>query len=86
MVGITHVARGQRGDYNPHAGPGDITGRRYLAQADSREDRDRAIKTTRDALAGGNEPLEIVSIPGGRSFAIPREVLTFIRAEEEASR
>jgi hypothetical protein len=77
-VGMTHVARGTRGDYDPTSRPGDLTGRIATQQAGAREDRDRAIKATRDALAGGNEPLEIVSIPGGRSFAIPRELVTHL--------
>lgn len=83
MIGTTHVARGIRGDCDPHSHPGDLTGKRAAAQSGAREDRDRAIKATRDALAGGNEPLTMVAIPGGRVFAIPREVLTFIRAEAE---
>lgn len=77
MIGTTHVAKGQRGDYDPHRSPGDLTGRRLMAQAGAREDRDRAIKATRDALAG-NESLEVVAIPGGRSFAIPRELVTHL--------
>lgn len=52
MIGTTTVARGTRGDYDPHAHPGDLTGRRLMAQSGAREDRDRAIKTTCDALAG----------------------------------
>jgi hypothetical protein len=84
MIGTTHVSRGTRGDYDPTTRPGDLTGRIATQQAGAREDRDRAIKATRDALAGGNEPLEIVSIPGGRSFALPKELLSFIRAEAQA--
>jgi hypothetical protein len=78
MIGTTHVSRGTRGDYDPSTRPGDLTGRRLLAQAGAKEDRDRAIKTTRDSLAGADEPLEIVSIPGGRTFALPREVVTHL--------
>ena len=68
---LTKIARGTRGDYDPSTRPGDLTGRRLMAQAGVKEDRDRAIKSTRDSLAGNDEPLTVFSIPGGRSFAIP---------------
>jgi hypothetical protein len=80
MIGTTHVSRGTRGDYDPTNRPGDLTGRRLVAQSGVREDRDRAIKTTRDSLAG-NDELATVAIPGGRTFALPKELLNFIRAE-----
>lgn len=79
MIGTTHVSRGTRGDYDPSTRPGDLTGRRLMAQAGVKEDRDWAIKTTRDALAGADEPIEIIQVPGGRSFAIPRECANYIR-------
>jgi hypothetical protein len=84
-VGATHVARGLRGDWNPNDRPGDLTGRKYLQQADQKILRDDAIRETRNALIG-NEPLEVVSTPGGRSFAIPSEVCAHLRrtgAEED---
>jgi hypothetical protein len=83
MIGTTHVAKGQRGDYDPHRSPGDLTGRRLMAQSGAREDRDRAIKTTRDSLAG-NDELTTVAIPGGRTYALPKELLNFIRASAQA--
>jgi hypothetical protein len=83
MIGTTTVARGTRGDYDPRRSPGDLTGRIAVQQAGAREDRDRAIKATRDALAG-NEELATVAIPGGRTFALPKELLNFIRAEARA--
>lgn len=76
----SRAAMGTRGDYDPNRGPGDLTGRIAAQQAGAREDRDRAIKTTRDALAG-NDELVTVQIPGGRLWALPRELLNFIRAE-----
>jgi hypothetical protein len=85
MIGTTHIARGIRGDYDPHRSPGDLTGRIAVQQAGTREGRDRAIKSMRDALVGTDE-LEIVSIPGGRSFAVPRECAQYLRrlgAEED---
>jgi hypothetical protein len=83
MIGTTHVSRGTRGDYDPTSRPGDLTGRIATQQSGAREDRDRAIKATRDALAG-NEELATVAIPGGRTFALPKELLSFIRAEAQA--
>jgi hypothetical protein len=73
MIGTTHVSRGTRGDYDPSARPGDITGRRLVAQADEKIMRDNALRETRNALTSG-EPLELVSIPGGRTMLLPREV------------
>lgn len=80
---LQHIARGQRGDYNPAARPGDLCAIRAAQQAGAREGYERAIKASRDSLAG-NDELEIVSIPGGRTFAVPAEVVRHIRAEAEA--
>lgn len=74
-IGTTHVARGQRGDYDPSARPGDLTGRRLIANADAKVLRDNAIRETRNAMVGGTEALELVSLPAGRTFAIPAEVV-----------
>jgi hypothetical protein len=66
------AAMGTRGQFTG-GGPGDLCARRAAAQADVRERYERAIKATKDAIQ--NEPIEVVSIPGGRSFAVPAEVV-----------
>lgn len=77
MIGTTHVSRGTRGDYNPSARPGDITGRRHIAQADEKMLHDNALRETRNSLTSG-EAMELVAIPGERTLLLPREVVLYL--------
>jgi hypothetical protein len=76
----THVARGTRGDYNPHACPGDLTGRRFLADADRKADYETAIRATKNALQ--DEPIELVPV-GPRVYAVPRVVAEHFRTQAD---
>jgi hypothetical protein len=80
MTHAAPIARGLRGSYEP--GRGDLTGKRILTQADAKEDRDRALANTRNALM--SDPVTAVVIPGGRTYLLPTELLNFIRAEAQA--
>lgn len=73
------AAMGTRGDWNPTARPGDLTGQRVKAQASIKEDRDIALAAMRNALT--SDPVEVVSIPGGRSFLVPTELVKFLLDE-----
>lgn len=75
---MTHAAL--RGSYQPARG--DLTGKRILAQADAKEDRDHALANTRNALM--SDPVTAVVIPGGRTYLLPTELLNFIRTEAQA--
>lgn len=79
MIGTTNVARGQRGDFSHTTPHGDLCSRRAAQQVDVREGYEHAIKNTKDALQ--NESIEVVAVDGGRAFALPREAVTFIRAQ-----
>jgi hypothetical protein len=84
MIGTTHVSRGTRGDYDPSTRPGDLTGRRLLAQAGAKEDRDAALANTRNALI--SDPVTEVKLDGGRSYLVPVEVVNHllrVGAEED---
>ena len=72
MIGTdVHGARGNAASH------GDLCSRRAAVQADVREGYERAIKATKDAIQ--SESITIVSIPGGRSYAIPTEVCVYLR-------
>jgi hypothetical protein len=70
------AAMGTRGDWNPVSTPGDLTGRRLLAQASVRQDHDAALANMRNALL--SDPVELVSLPGGRTYTVPREIVTHL--------
>jgi hypothetical protein len=74
-------AHSSRGSYSP--GRGDITGRRFVSQADEKLKREEALRNTRNALQ--SEPCVLVSVPGGRAFLIPKEAHREIVARTEAA-
>lgn len=76
---MTNIARGPRGAYNP--GRGDLCGAKFIANTDQKADREAATRNTRNALA--SEAVVLVSVPGGRTFAVPAEVHAEIIAQVE---
>jgi hypothetical protein len=75
---MTHALRG---GHIP--GRGDLTGARIQALAGARQDRDTALANTRNALV--SDPVTTVSLPGGRSYLIPVEVVDHLLAEGRRS-
>jgi hypothetical protein len=71
---MTHALRG---GHVP--GPHDLTGRKIAALSGAREDRDIALANTRNALA--SDPVTTVSLPGGRTYLVPVEVVNHLIAE-----
>ena len=71
---MTHALRG---GHVP--GPHDLTGRKIQALAGLKEDHDTAKATTRAAL--DSDPVTTVSLPGGRSYLVPVEVVNHLIAE-----
>jgi hypothetical protein len=72
-------ARGQHGQSSV-GGRGDLTGARYLANADRKADYDQAVKATRNALQ--DEQLELVDV-GPRVYAIPKVAAEALRARND---
>jgi hypothetical protein len=66
---MTHPAL--RGTSTPLRG--DLTGRRIAELATVKDDHAAALATTRAALV--SDSVEIISIPGGRSYLAPTELV-----------
>lgn len=58
----------------------DLTGRRYEAGRALKEAVPDAVRSTKNALQ--DEPLELVKVPGGATYAIPRVVVKFLKGEK----
>jgi hypothetical protein len=72
-----NIARGPRGQFLGGA-RGDLTGQKFLRLADQKERLDQAVKSTRNALV--SEPVELVTVPGGRIYAVPRQAFEHLLA------
>lgn len=60
---------------------GDTTGAIHRANIDQKADREKIIRQTVADLLGGDDVV-IVAIPGGRSHAVSREVVRYLRADK----
>lgn len=69
-------ARGQR-----QVQFGDLTGARHQARVQDKVDREDVILRTLAEIRSGDD-IVIVAIPGGRSYAVPRQVVRFLGAEK----
>jgi hypothetical protein len=65
---MTHAVHGQH-----TVGRGDLTGARIQALSGLKTDHDAALATTRAALV--SDPVQIIAIPGGRSYLAPAELV-----------
>lgn len=63
-----------RGSFS--AGRGDLCGARYAEGLASKKATPDAVRNTRNALI--DEPIELVKVPGGATYAIPRVVYNFL--------
>ena len=66
---MTHSAL--RGTSTP--GRGDLTGARIQALSGLKADHDAALVNMRSALT--SDPVQVISIPGGRSYLVPVELV-----------
>ena len=66
-----------RGGHIP--GPHDLTGRRLQQAQGLKQDHDAALANMRNALS--SDPVTTVSLPGGRSYLVPTEVVNHLLAE-----
>ncbi len=69
----SRAAMGVRGDWNPVSHPGDLTGRKIQKLSGLKQDHDAARANMTAALA--SDPVQVVSVPGGRSFLVPVELV-----------
>jgi hypothetical protein len=60
---------------------GDLTGARHQARIQERADREDVIQQTLAEIRSGDD-IVIVAIPGGRSFAVPRQIVRYLGAEK----
>jgi hypothetical protein len=72
---MTHSAL--RGGHVP--GPGDLTGHRAQALSGLKQDHDLARSNMVHALT--SDPVTMISLPGGRSYLVPTEVVGYLIAE-----
>ncbi len=75
---MTHAAHSQH-----TVGRGDLTGARIQALNGLKTDHDSALAATRNALI--SDPVTTVSVPGGRTFLAPVELVNFLLAEGRRS-
>ena len=78
---MQHIARGPRGDaaLMDDRSP---TARKYQEGLLLKEARAAAIIRTKNWIAS-NEPLELITLPDKRVFAVPRPVAEYLSAEED---
>lgn len=60
-----------RGQHTP--GRGDLTGARAQALSARKTDNDAALANMRAALV--SDPVEVIAVPGGRSYLVPVELV-----------
>lgn len=71
---MTHALRG-----TTTPGRGDLTGRRITELSTVKDDHAKAKANTKNAL--DNDPVTTISLPGGRTYLVPVEVVDFLLAE-----
>ena len=83
IIEITDLGpSGPRDGFAPRGTPtlsrGDVTGARHLQNVDAKASHQAAVAKTIAEVQAGDD-IEIVTLPGGATYAVPRQVMTWLR-------